>query len=240
MKQLLRSVSLLLVISLVLVGCSTKASADGPAIAVIEGATVPVISESPFHRKWIGTVAEQLAAAAKMIEEQAEEVEVIKTLDRNKPIYEVYKNGWFVEDATTEIQWMIRDLSDTYQLPEKMIYGLILAESCFTPNLESFDGGCWGLAQINKFWIRGANITHFTDDYRSRDLCDPYDNLLTLAELICYARDAYGLDLTTYDGQYKYLYWHNTGKDPTRVTRWDYATRALGYADELVTLQSLD
>lgn len=237
MKRPLKCLVLLFVcLSMVLTCCTHAAGNDR---VIVEPPTE--VTESPTNRKYIGpAVTHAVVEASRAIVQEVEEVEVIKTLDRNEPIYEVYKNGWFVEDATTEIQWMIRDLSDTYQLPEKMIYGLILAESCFTPNLESFDGGCWGLAQINKFWIRGANITHFTDDYRSRDLCDPYDNLLTLAELICYARDAYGLDLTTYDGQYKYLYWHNTGKDPTRVTRWDYATRALGYADELVTLQSLD
>lgn len=170
----------------------------------------------------------------------SEEVEVIEstTLDRTKPIYEVYKNGWFVEAATADVQWIIRDLSEQYGLPEKAIYGLICAESTFVPDLESFDGGCWGLAQINTFWITRANITHFTDDYRNRNLCDPYDNLLTLAEMMCYARDTYGLDFTQRADLVKYLYWHNTGKDPTRVTRWDYATRALGYADELVALQS--
>lgn len=237
MKRPLKCLVLLFIcLSMVLTCCTHAAGNDH---VIVEPPTE--VTESLTNRKYIGpAVTEAVVEASRAIVQEVEEVEVIKTLDRNEPIYEVYKNGWFVEDATTEIQWMIRDLSDTYQLPEKMIYGLILAESCFTPNLESFDGGCWGLAQINKFWVRGANITHFTDDYRSRDLCDPYDNLLTLAELICYARDAYGLDLTTYDGQYKYLYWHNTGKDPTRVTRWDYATRALGYADELVTLQSLD
>lgn len=168
-----------------------------------------------------------------------DEVEVIEnTLDRTKPIYEVYKNGLFVEAATVEIQWMIRDFSDLYNLPEKTIFGLICAESTFIPDVESFDGGCWGLAQISKFWITRANMPHFTDDYRSRDLCDPYDNLLTLAEMMCFARDTYHLDFTDRADLVKYLYWHNTGNDPTRVKRWDYATRALGYAEELVTLQS--
>lgn len=168
-----------------------------------------------------------------------EEVEVIEeTLDRTKPIYEVYKNGLPVEAATAEIQWMIRDFSEAYNLPERTIFGLICAESTFVPDVESFDGGCWGLAQISKFWITRANIPHFTEDYRSRDLCDPYDNLLTLAEMVCWARDTYQLDFTDRADLVKYLYWHNTGNDPTRVKRWDYATRALGYADELVTLQS--
>lgn len=168
-----------------------------------------------------------------------QEVEVIETLDRTKPIYEVYKNGWFVEDATAEVQWMIRDLCEEYDLPEKMIFGLITKESTFVPDVESFDGGCWGLAQISTFWITRANITHFTDDYRSRDLCDPYDNLLTLAEMMCYARDTYGLDYNTKMGQTKYMYWHATGKSPVKVT-WigPGATKAFGFAEELVPLQS--
>lgn len=189
-----------------------------------------VISESPTEEPAIACYSMEVPTS--------KEVEVIEPLDRTKPIYEVYKNGWFVADATAEVQWMIRDFSNEYDLPEKMIFGLITKESTFVPNLESFDGGCWGLAQINPFWITGANITHFTDDYRNRDLCDPYDNLLTLAEMMCYARDAYGLDYGTHDGQVKYLYWHATGRDPSGVTRSESATKALGFADELVTLQS--
>lgn len=196
---------------------------------VIEESTDTIVSYSRSFIEEREVVAREITSV---------KAEVIETPDRTKPIYEVYKNGLPVADATAEVQWAIRDIASQYNLPEKMIFGLITAESTFVPNLESFDGGCWGLAQINTFWITRANITHFTDDYRSRDLCDPYDNLLTLAELMCYARDAYGLDLSTQAGQIKYLYWHNTGQDPTRVTRWDYATRALGYAAELVTLQS--
>lgn len=179
------------------------------------------------------------ARCRELIESASKEVKVIEPLDRTKPIYEVYKNGWRVWDATADVQWMIRDFCEQYDLPEKMIYGLVTKESTFVPNLESFDGGCWGLAQINTYWITGANITHFTDDYRDRDLCDPYDNLLTLAEMMCYARDTYGLDYNTKMGQNHYLYWHATGKSPVNVT-WigPGATKAFGFADELVTLQS--
>lgn len=168
-----------------------------------------------------------------------QEVTVIQTLDRTKPIYEVYKSGVAV-DVPVEWQWYIRDLCTEHDLLdlEPALYGLILTESTFTADIESFDGGCFGLAQIGKYWITTANITHFTDDYRSRDLFDPYDNILTMTEMVCYARDAYGLDFGQKAGKIKYLYWHNTGKDPTRVKSWDYATEALGYADELVMLQS--
>ena len=192
----------------------------------------PVIEYDPVPPKEITISPSPVPVAS-------EEVEVIEPLDRTKPIYEVYKNGYYVAAATPEIQWIIRDMVEAYDLPEDVIYGLICGESTFVPYLESFDGGCWGLAQINTFWITRANIPHFTEDYRNRNLCDPYDNLLTLAEMMCYARDTYSLDYTQRADKIKYLYWHNTGLDPTRVTRWDYATRALGYAAELVTLQSL-
>ncbi len=208
-------------------------AAESSRNELMEAAESVELAVDPTDHRWVGRAAEPTIEPF-----ASEEVEVIETLDRTKPIYEVYKNGFFVADATAEVQWMIRDLSLEYDLPEKMIYGLITKESTFVPDEESFDGGCWGLAQINPFWITRANITHFTDDYRNRDLCDPYDNLLTLAEMMCYARDAYGLDYTTRDSQVKYLFWHATGKDPSGVTQCKSATRALGFADELVTLQS--
>lgn len=207
-----------------MVGCVTAAAPAPPAPTTTEVNSEPVIAST--------------YAMPEVIEPPSKEVEVIETLDRTKPLYEVYKAGWAVE-VPIEWQWYIRDLCDTYDLPERTIYGLILKESTFQPGVESFDGGCWGLAQINTYWIDGANITHFTDDYRSRDLCDPYDNLLTLAEMMCYARDTYGLDYDTKMGQNHYLYWHATGKSPEKVT-WigPSATKAFGFAEELVPLQS--
>lgn len=170
-----------------------------------------------------------------------QEIEVVEDIpDKTKPIYEVYKYGQPVKGATAELQWIVHDMCVEYDLPEKMIFGLIVCESTFCPTAKSGEAQikCYGLAQINKFWITGANITHFTDDYRDRDLCDPYDNMLTLAEMMYYARDTYQLDLTTEEGQIKYLYWHNTGCDPRWVSKWSYATTVLGFANELVTLQS--
>lgn len=183
-----------------------------------------------LNRHWVGTIWDEYYATL-------EEETVINTLDRTKPIYEVYKGGYQVY-VPVEWQWYIRDLCEEHDLPERTIYGLILEESTFVANCKNTTGDCFGLSQLSKHWIRTANITHFTDDYRSRDLYNPYDNILTLAELMCYARTTYGLDYGQRDGLVKYLYFHNTGKDPTRVRKWDYATRALGYADELVTLQS--
>lgn len=227
------------VIWMIMCGCVVNATTVYAPAAPQETQALKAIVEVPHISEVVKKSFTEVAVATSEVKDStSKEVQVIEPLDRTKPIYEVYKSGYFVADATAEVQWIIRDLSEQYDLPEKMIYGLICGESTFVPDLESFDGGCWGLAQINTFWITRANITHFTDDYRSRDLCDPYDNLLTLAEMMCYARDTYGLDYSQRAGQVKYLYWHNTGQDPTRVTRWDYATRALGYADELVTLQS--
>lgn len=210
-------------------GCVTAAA---PA-AMPSEVTSPPITEVTQD-----SIMEVAYAADEVVEAASKEVEVIETLDRTKPLYEVYKDGWTVE-VPVEWQWYIRDLCNTYDLPEKTIYGLILKESTFQPDVESFDGGCWGLAQISTYWISGADITHFTDDYRSRDLCDPYDNLLTLAEMMCYARDTYGLDFNTKMGQNHYLYWHATGKSPVRVT-WigPSATKAFRFAEELVPLQS--
>lgn len=176
----------------------------------------------------VPVVTEAVAARA------SEKVEVVPTYDRTKPIYEVYKNGWAVS-VPADWQWYIRDMCIKYDFPEPLIYGMILTESTF--DASASNSGCYGLAQINKFWIRGANITHFTDDYRSRDLCDAYDNILTLFEMWVYARDTYGLDPWVQADQVKLLYWHNTGKDPTNVTKWKYATKAIGHGNELVLLQ---
>lgn len=210
-------------------GCVTAAA---PPVPLAEASSPSITEVMP------DSIIEVARATNEVVEAASKEVEVIETLDRTKPLYEVYKDGWAVE-VPVEWQWYIRDLCNTYDLPEKTIYGLILKESTFQPDVESFDGGCWGLAQISTYWINGANITHFTDDYRSRDLCDPYDNLLTLAEMMCYARDTYGLDYDTKTGQNHYMYWHATGKSPVKVT-WigPSATKAFRFAEELVPLQS--
>lgn len=192
-------------------------------------------------RHWIGKAPlapqETFETLAPEITAYFDEVEVVETLDRTKPIYEVYKNGWAVS-VPVEWQWYIRDLSETYDLPETLIYGLCLSESTFDPTVTS-SVGCRGLVQINPYWISTrANLEHFTDDYYNRDLYDPYDNLLTLAEMMCYARDEYGLDYSQTLGLKRYVYWHATGKNPTRWTDGPYARMVLGFAAELVPLQS--
>jgi len=153
--------------------------------------------------------------------------------DRSQPIYEVYKNGCPV-NAPADIQWMIHDLAKEYGFDEKLIFGMIVAESTFNP--RSSGNGCYGLAQITKYWLHSKALEPYriTDDYKTRDLLDPYANLLTLTELWRYAVDTYGLDLSTERGMTELLYFHNTGDDPGGVTHWAYATRIFKYMDELV------
>lgn len=155
--------------------------------------------------------------------------------DRTKPIYEVYKDGFHVE-VPVEIQWIIRDFAREYNYDEKIIFGLALAESTFQPDVAGDSGKSLGLYQIQKFWITGAAITHFTDDYRSRDLFDPYDATLTLMEIWEYARTTYDIDITTDQGMKDLLYWHNCGSYIKNVN-WSYSNKVFGFADELIPLQ---
>lgn len=220
------TVTLMLAISFLLTGLSSYPTRE----ETISSAPVESqeIADLPVAVRAGVDIPEAIAAHA------SEVVEVIPTLDRTKPIYEVYKNGFAVA-VDTDLQWYIRDMCLKYDFPEKYIYGMILCESTFQADAKN--GNCLGLAQINKFWITRANITHFTDDYSSRDLCNAYDNILTLFEMWVYCRDTYGLNPWNEGDMLKILYWHNTGKDPSKVTKWAYATKAFGYADELVPLQ---
>lgn len=213
--------------------CMASAGQTYPADAVS-------VSTRMTDGRWIEKeplVRETFESFVPEIAMHSEEVEVVETLDRTKPIYEVYKDGWAVA-VPVEWQWYIRDLSETYDLPETLIYGLCLSESTFDPTTTS-SVGCRGLVQINPYWISTrANLEHFTDDYYNRDLYDPYDNLLTLAEMMCYAREEYGLDYSQTLGLKRYVYWHATGKNPTRWTDGPYSRMVLGFAAELVPLQS--
>lgn len=154
----------------------------------------------------------------------------------NLPIYEVYKHGHPVY-VSTELQWMIRNLSSLYGFREEYIFGMILAESTF--NADASNNGCYGLAQINSYWLRSVPLAPYriTDDYQSRNLFNPEHNLLTLFEMWSYARDVYAIDITTEAGMVQLLYWHNTGGDPRYVTNWAYASRIFKYANELVEIE---
>ncbi len=147
----------------------------------------------------------------------------------------MYKSGYPV-NVPADLQWTIRDLLVKYNYTslEKTIFGMAVMESTFDPSCSN--GGCYGLYQIQKFWINGANITHFTDDYRNRNLHDPYDATLTLLEMWEYAINTYGIDISTDQGVKDLLYWHNTGQYKKNVN-WSYSNTIFKYADELVTLQ---
>ncbi len=167
-------------------------------------------------------------------EAESFEEDLRPTEDRSAPLYEVYKNGYPIS-VDIDLQWHIRDLCQQYGYSEKLIYGMILCESAFQSNCIT--GNCYGLAQINPYWIHGANVTHFTDDYYNRNLLNPYDNLLTLMEIWEYARNSYDLDVNSYTGMIKLLYWHNTGRNPSGVTSWAYAEKCIRFGEELVPLQ---
>ncbi len=156
--------------------------------------------------------------------------------DRSLPIYEVYCDGWYVE-VSAEIQWIIRDFAEKYDFDEKVIFGCCLAESCFDTDAGKYTSSSYkGLTQIGTYWIYADTIPRFEENSASRDLYDPYDHLLTLMELWCYARDAYGIDTSTSQGMADLLYWHNTGSYVKNVN-WYYSQRCLSLAGELVEIQ---
>jgi len=132
----------------------------------------------------------------------------------------------------SEWQWYIRIICHYYNFSEKIIIGMILAESTFKP--ETVNGVCLGLAQINKYWLRAAPLEEYrvTQDYKERDLLNPYDNIDTLIEMWSYARAKYEIDLTTEQGYIDLLYWHNTGEYRKGV-KWAYANNCIRYANEL-------
>lgn len=246
-KYFIPVISILIALGFTILSCSAISEARGaqsntepvPFTEAVE----PEIKKPQIAKQEINKSSEMVEVVLEEITEEPdwnlinispEPEEEIPTLDRTKPLYNVYKDGFEVE-VSTELQWYIRDMCEEYSFYEKYVYGMILAESTFQPAVSN--GGCIGLCQINKFWIRGAAITHFTDDYRDRDLKDPYDNLLTMTEMWCYARDTYGLDLMTEDGIMRVLYWHNSGSDPRYISRSNYADVCMKYANELVPLQ---
>jgi len=155
-----------------------------------------------------------------------------------EPLYYVYKNGFRV-NACVEIQHMIRAFAIEFDFCERVIFGMIVNESTFDPSVHFMPGDWRGLAQISPFWIGNAAIERFCDDYRSRDLFDAYDNLLTLMEIWSHARNRYNLDLTTEHGYVQLLFWHSTGRDPTNLSSdgTQYTRRVMRFVDELVEIQ---
>ena len=237
-KKAIKAIIALTVTTTFLLGCGKmvndkcKAEPEAPTALTLEVIEPHVVAEPvPLAREVEVPEANAAEASEKAV---VTEEPAVPTFDRTKPLYEVYKNGHPVT-VSADLQWYIRDMCQKYNFPEKIVFGMILNESTFQAGAKN--SGCYGLAQINKFWIRGARIEHFTDDYASRDLCNPYDNILTLMEMWCYARDTYGLNPWNNGDMTKILYWHNTGKHPYGVTHWAYADRCFRYANELVPLQ---
>jgi len=99
-------------------------------------------------------------------------------------------------EVPVEWQWYIRKMAHEYNFAEKIIFGLILTESTFHADAGT---SCKGLAQISSYWLRRKPIEPYriTEDYKERDLYDPYDNIDTLIEIWSYAVDVYDIDLTT-------------------------------------------
>jgi len=185
------------------------------------------------------------------------------------PIYLVYKNGMNIR-VTGKLQHYIRELMETHGYWENLTYGMILVESTFNPGsiggwicdlhtrAEECDHDCcangtcnlkgryFGLSQMSAYWLRSPALAEYrlTDDYRSRDLLNPYDNLLTMIESWNYARDKYELDTSTELGMIRILFWHNTGQNPNHVTLegypgwWyrDYASKVYRFAGELLVI----
>lgn len=245
-KRIIRNIIILLAFCgmWLLVGFAGTLSTTGTNLPVAslqvvepQNESLPVNSPLTYESQQYEVYAVHTSANITVVEVEAASIEATQPpQDRTKPIYEVYKDGYHVE-VPAEWQWYIRDMATKYEFDEKIIFGCILAESCFNPKLAGDSERSLGLAQIQKFWIRGAEIEHFTEDYRDRNLLDPYDNILTLMEIWNYAHTTYSLDLTTELGTKQLLYWHNTGKDPRKVTNWKYSSNCISYANELVLIQ---
>lgn len=157
----------------------------------------------------------------------------VSTLNKTEPIYAVYAHGSRI-DVPAEWQWYIHDLCEEYNYPEEIWYGLILSESGFRPEVNN--GVYFGLCGLSGSLIRNTAIPKFTDDAASRDLCDPYDNLITAFELWEYNRNKYGLDPWTDDGIMRLLYMHNTGMHPSQASYTNYVNRCISFSKELVKL----
>ena len=79
-------------------GCVTAAA---PAAMPSE------VSSPPITEVVQDSIMEVAYATDEVVEAASKEVEVIETLDRTKPLYEVYKDGWAVE-VPVEWQWYIQ------------------------------------------------------------------------------------------------------------------------------------
>lgn len=155
--------------------------------------------------------------------------------NRSAPIYRLSKDGYTLSNQRVAEQWIVHDLAQKYNLPEKYLFGMILAESDFNPNARS-SANCQGLFQISPSWVRNNTLPTLEGNRRSRNLYNAYENTLTACELMIWARDNYGIDLWSEQGFKDYAYFHNSGKYKKGVS-WNYSNKCIRYANELVKLQ---
>lgn len=204
-----------------------------PKLVSINPAEVTFVRQ---HEVYAAHASEAVTVVEVEVVETSNDSTMEPTLDRTKPIYQVYKDGYYIE-VPAEWQWYIRDMATEYQFDEKIIFGLICKESTFNAKCKGDNEKSLGLCQIQKYWIKTDTIPHFTEDHAQRDLLNPYDNILTLMELWDYARNEYNLDITQELDMKRLLYWHNSGKDPRKVTNWPYSNDIFRYANELILIQ---
>lgn len=164
--------------------------------------------------------------------------EPIAVVCRSKPIYEVYKNNYWV-NVPTEIQWLVRDLAIQFDYPEQVLFGMILKESTFNPNTVNPNGPWVGLAQMIPGWRSASSLSdhRITDNHSSRNMLDPEHNLLTMIELWEFARHKYDLDPWTEEGIRALLYWHYSGNIRETSYKIRYANDVFRFARELIPLQ---
>lgn len=201
----------------------------GQATAEAEEATMAPVIE-------ITTEAAIEAAEQEAKQGRAEAVEEPEiSEDRSAPIYRLSKDGYTLSNQRVAEQWIVHDLAQKYNLPEKYLFGMILAESDFNPNARS-SANCQGLFQISPSWVRNNTLPTLEGNRRSRNLYNAYENTLTACELMIWARDNYGIDLWSEQGFKDYAYFHNSGRYKKNVN-WAYSEKCIRYANELIKLQ---
>ncbi len=201
----------------------------GQATAEAEEATMAPVIE-------ITTEAAIEEAEQKAEQERAKAVaEPEISENRSAPIYQLSKDGYVLGNQRVAEQWIVHDICVRYNLPEKYIFGMILMESEFNPGATS-SSGCKGLGQISSYWLRNKVVPEFEAGRRNRNLYDPYHNTLTIAEMMTWCANNYGLNLHNERDMKDALYWWNTGKFKRNVS-WKYSNKCIQYANELVKLQ---
>lgn len=200
----------------------------GQSTAEVEEATMAPVIEI--------TTEAAIEAEQEAEQERAEAVAKPEISEnRLAPIYQLSKDGYVLSNQRVAEQWIVHDLAQKYNLPEKYLFGMILAESDFNPNAKS-SANCQGLFQISPSWLRNTTLPTLEGNRRSRNLYNAYENTLTACELMIWARDNYGIDLWSEQGFKDYAYFHNSGRYKKNVN-WAYSEKCIRYANELVKLQ---